>query len=213
VNATTPIEPGVRLGPAGLLRATLEWPPLRRVLRALRHTPDRALHRRRRRRALRRLRGRELPASVLFLCQGNVCRSPYAAAAFARALPAAARARVRVESAGFIGPDRPPPSRAIHAAAARRIDLTEHRSSLLSRERVDAAALVVVMTTEQERAIVRGCHRDRVDVLVLGDLDPEPIDTRAVADPWGRATDAYVRSYDRIDRCVRELARALAGQP
>jgi len=208
VNASAPIDPGVRLGP---LRATLEWPPLRRAMRTLRHTPDRALHRGRRRAALRRLRGRELPASVLFLCQGNVCRSPYAAAAFLRALPPAARTRVRVESAGFIGPDRPPPGPALSAAAARRIDLSAHRSSLISRERVDAAALVVVMTTDQERSVVRGFHRDRADVVVLGDLDPEPIDTRAVEDPWGRATHAYVRSYDRIDRCVRELARALAG--
>lgn len=212
MNASTPLEPGTAAVPAPLARATLEWPPLRRALRALRNAPDRALHRRRRERALHGLRTRELPSSVLFLCQGNVCRSPYAAAAFARALPPALRGRVRIESAGFIGPDRPPPAPALGAAAARRIDLSGHRSSLVSRERVDAAALVVVVTADQERAVVRGFHRDREDVLVLGDLDPEPIDTRAVEDPWGRAPAAYVRSYDRIDRCVRELARVLGGE-
>ncbi len=210
VNASTPLDPGIAARREGLLRATLAWPPLRRTLKWVRHAPDRALHATRRRAALGRLRERSLPASVLFLCQGNICRSPYAAAAFLRALPDLPRARVKVSSAGFIGPDRPAPAEALAAARARGIDLSPHRSSLLSRERVDAAALVVVATPEQARAVIRGFGREPEDVVVLGDLDPEPIETRSIADPWGRRTDVYIRSYERIDRCIRELARALS---
>lgn len=185
---------------------------LRRLARSLRHAPERALHAARRRAALGRLAAGGEPDSVLFLCQGNICRSPYAAAAFHRALPEEARARVRVASAGFIGPDRPAPPEAVSAAALRGVDLGTHRSSLLSRERIDGAALVVVMTPEQARAVRRGFHRPAAGVVVLGDLDPHPIETRAVHDPWGHAVDAYVRSYERIERCVRVLARAVAGE-
>jgi hypothetical protein len=74
------------------------------VARALRHLPDRLLHPLRRRRAIVRL-GRQRPVSLLLVCHGNVMRSPYAEAVLRRALGAGSR--VRVASAGFIGPDRP----------------------------------------------------------------------------------------------------------
>ena len=50
------------------------------LLRGLRRVPSRVLHPLRRQRALRALRGRRRPASVLVICHGNVCRSPFAAA-------------------------------------------------------------------------------------------------------------------------------------
>lgn len=192
-------------------RSALGLPRVRGVAHWLRHAPDRALHARRRRAALRRLAGRAPPASVLFLCQGNIIRSPFAAALLARALPEPLRARTRILSQGFISPGRPSPREALEAARAHGIDLSAHRSGLLSRESVEGAALVVVMSPEQARAVVRGFARAPADVLVLGDLDPLPVETRAVADPWGRKPADYVRSYARIVRCVGELARALAA--
>jgi hypothetical protein len=71
----------------------------RRLARALKHTPDRLLHARRRHSELRRLE-RERPASILVICLGNICRSPYAAALLTRSLEGS---HVSVESAGFIG--------------------------------------------------------------------------------------------------------------
>jgi protein-tyrosine phosphatase len=192
------------------------WPApgftrLRRLARWLRHAPERALHAGRRRAALRRLSGRAPPASVLFLCHGNIVRSPFAAALCARALPGPLRARVGIVSQGFISPGRASPREALEAARAHGVDLSAHRSGLLSRESIEGAGLVVVMSPEQARAVVRGFGRAPEDVLVLGDLDPLPVETRAVADPWGRPQADYVRSYARIVRCVGELARALAA--
>ncbi|HEX8245003.1 MAG TPA: hypothetical protein VF541_15950 [Longimicrobium sp.] len=184
---------------------------MRALARWLRHAPDRALHASRRQDALRRLTGRPPPASVLFLCQGNIIRSPFAAALLARALPEPLAARVRITSQGFISPGRPSPHEALEAARAHGVDLSAHRSGLLSRESVQAAGLVVVMSTEQARAVVRGLGRSPDDVLVLGDLDPLPVETRTVADPWGREADVFSSSYARIVRCVDELARALVA--
>jgi hypothetical protein len=42
---------------------------------------------------------------------------------------------------------------------------------------------------------------------VLGDLDPLPIATRTITDPWGRTADVFDLVFDRIDRCVDELVR------
>ena len=178
------------------------------LLKELRRAPERVLHPYRRRAALRSLRGRDRPLTVLFVCYGNICRSPYAAAAFSRALSPGG-APIRSLSAGFAGPDRRAPAEGIAVAARRGIDLTEHRSVLLAREAVRTAGLVVVMSEEQRYAIHRDFGRDARDVLVLGDLDPLPIDTRTLRDPWRQPAAVFEESYDRIDRCVRELARAI----
>jgi protein-tyrosine-phosphatase len=120
------------------------------------------------------------PSNVLFVCQGNIYRSPYAAMAFSAAVPAHLKGVVHVESGGFVGPNRPSPDAAIATAERKGVDLRAHRSSLLTPDRV----------------------------VVLGDLDPEPIRTRTITDPWNQDETVLQQSYDRVERCVRELAHA-----
>ncbi|MFW6193280.1 MAG: hypothetical protein ACOC83_07315, partial [Gemmatimonadota bacterium] len=96
--------------------------------RWVRWLPDRVLHPLRRRRARREVRTSAFAGPVLFVCQGNICRSPYAAGAFLRALPDGWRTRVAVSSAGFVGPGRGSPTTALRVASRRGVDLTAHRS-------------------------------------------------------------------------------------
>src|SRR5262245_48316195 len=119
-----------------------------RAYRFLRHLPDRLLHARRREAATALLRKSDV-TSVLFVCYGNVCRSPYAAAVFARALDAQPDVSVRVASAGFIGPGRNPPDNAVAAAERRGLDVSSHRSQLITPEIIRDASVVVVMAAEQ----------------------------------------------------------------
>jgi protein-tyrosine phosphatase len=147
--------------------------------------------------------------SVLFVCHGNVCRSPFAAAAFRAALPAPLRSKITVTSLGFIEPGRPSPERAVGAASRRGIDLSAHRSALLTGDAVRRSDLVVVMSPEQAMAVRASFVRDSL-VIVLGDLDPRPIESRTIRDPWGADDAVYEASYARIERCVRALAVAVA---
>ncbi len=185
--------------------------PLRAVrplLRALRHGPDRFLHARRRRDALRLVAALRDPGPVVFVCLGNVCRSPFAAGAFRNALPEALRGAVRVESAGLIGPGRPCPADGIAVAAARGVELEAHRSETLTAKQARGAGLLVVMGTDQRERVGARFRVPDAKIVLLGDLDPLPIDTRTVFDPWRRGEEAFGASYDRIERCVAELARA-----
>lgn len=178
----------------------------------MRHSPDRALHPFRRRAQLRRLQRLGLPRTVLFVCHGNICRSPYAAHAFQRALPPVLQEYMVVVSAGFFGPDRPSPPNAIAAAAARGVDLLAHRSLLLQADFVRAMDLIIVMEAVQRDQITLWYGADARRVVVLGDLDPEPIDTRTVHDPIFQPLPAFSETYSRIDRCVAELYRTLTGE-
>lgn len=171
---------------------------------------DRRLHPRRRAAAVRRLKRMGMPARVLFVCEGNIYRSPFAAGAFLRALPAPVRERMQVSSAGFAVSGRPAPAEAVASAARRGVDLGAHRSSIVTAARVAQADLVVAMEPRQRRLLLERYRASSARVLVLGDLDPLPIASRAVADPLGGDPAVLEPAYDRVERCARMLAMTLA---
>lgn len=168
------------------------------------------IHPLRRRFLLEQLQRSGTPSSVLFLCHGNICRSPYAAASFARELPPLVREHVDIGSAGFIGPGRPPPENAIQVAMARGIDLREHRSRLVTFQDVKSTHLIVVMDSVQRDRLAHNLDRERQHLVLLGDLDPRPIDSRRVRDPILEPPEVFEQVYTRIDRCLRELVRVLS---
>lgn len=178
--------------------------------RALRHLPDRMLHPLRRRRALGALADLRDTSSVLFVCLGNLYRSPFAAGFFAELLPEPLPRSIRSGSAGLAGHGRECPPDAVAAAARRGVNLAAHHSSLFTAAHASTVDLILVMSAEQKRIICErfGCSPKRV--LVLGDLDPRPIEARDIPDPLGCPEQVLEASYDRIERCVRELARVIS---
>lgn len=182
----------------------------RSTLGRLRRRAEAFLHPMRQRAAQARARDGMRPGRVLFVCQGNVCRSPFAEVQFRRDIARANPLPFETTSAGFIGPDRSPPSEALAAAARRGLDLTSHRSKLLTRDLVFGATLVVVMSAQQERALCRQFGGRVPRILVLGDLDPLPIHARTIRDPWNCSAEVFDDCYDRIDRCIRALVGLLS---
>jgi protein-tyrosine phosphatase len=147
---------------------------------------------------------------VLFICHGNICRSPYAAAALRRASTRNGIELIQVDSAGFIGPGRRSPSNAREVARERGIDLDTHVSKVVSPGVVAASDLIVVMDVRQCRAIKQRFEPPQGSVLLLGDLDPEPIQRRTILDPINQSEAFFESVYTRVDRCVAALAEALA---
>jgi protein-tyrosine phosphatase len=190
-----------------IANAALKAP--RAAARRVRDLPDRALHRRRRERARETVRRLAPLRSVVFLCYGNVCRSPFAAAVFDRLARQSARIKATVSSAGFVGPGRQPPQEALAAGLRRSYELDDHRSQLATPTILRGADLIVVMSIEQARAAYLTGGAPRAAIVVLGDFDPAPIDRRTILDPWGMRSSAFDQSYDRIERCVRELVAAI----
>lgn len=150
--------------------------------------------------------------SVLFVCHGNVCRSPFAASLFADVARRAALA-INVGSAGFVGPGRKPPEPALRASQRKHIDLSGHVSALVERQSVSTADVVCVMEASQETILRRRFGRHGINVVVLGDLDPQAAlrEGRTIVDPWGCGDDVFDASYERIERCVRELLQLVAA--
>lgn len=200
---TPPADPIVEAGPLRAARA---------LARSVRNASERILHPLRRlaaRRRVRTLQGTRL--TVLFVCQGNICRSPYAAAAFDRTLPAHLHDRYAIRSGGFIGPGRASPATAVAVASTAGIDLSRHVSTLLPHTLPETPTLVIVMDADQARRVQARYGRRRPVIVQLGDLDPDPIDRRHVADPIDRPESVFRSTYDRIRRCTAELSRLLTS--
>ena len=145
--------------------------------------------------------------SLLFVCTGNRCRSPMAAA-FAGDL-LARRAGVapldlldsgyRVGSAGT-GCLRGAPATAEAAAAAQRYgcDLSSHRSRPLTPSLIEEADEIYVMTAEHRASILQFAPdaADRVRLVDRGGTD--------VPDPYGEGPAAYERCAARLHRAIEE---------
>jgi protein-tyrosine-phosphatase len=81
---------------------------------------------------------------------------------------------------------------------------------VFSAEEVRRADLVVAMSPVQASGIRARFRRSMASVIVLGDLDPQGAETRSIRDPWGQPPEVFNESYERISRCVTELAQLLS---
>ncbi len=143
--------------------------------------------------------------SVLVVCLGNVCRSPYAEAALRRMLPS-----LRVASAGLIGAGRSVPPEALKIGRERGLDLSRHVSRIATKETAAGYDLIVVMEPRQTWELEPAIRKGKL-VIVLGDLDPVAQGRRTIADPWGKELDEFRASFDRIDRCLASLVEGMVA--
>lgn len=153
------------------------------------------------------------PGSVLFVCKGNVCRSPFAARALARRLEALGDRGPAVASAGYLpSRDGGPPPEAVRAASDLGVSLEGHRPSGLTAATVEAADMVVVMEPAQASRLRKefGARASRLFLMSLFEEGPAPGGWRRyhIADPYGRDAAAFEDCYRRIERCLSGMIRA-----
>jgi protein-tyrosine-phosphatase/predicted ATP-grasp superfamily ATP-dependent carboligase len=137
---------------------------------------------------------------VVFICQGNICRSPFAAALF-NALTG--DARLFASSAGLIPlPGRPPPCEATDAAMEFGVNLDDHRSKAVSSEVVNSADLLVVFDHATDRNLRCSYPSLAKNIIRLGDFLDPPGD---ITDPIGTDRSGFLTIYGMIERSVRRL--------
>lgn len=133
--------------------------------------------------------------TVLFVCTGNTCRSPMAAALFKRLIRERGRADIRVESAGLAADGSPATAQAAAVMAEWGEDLSGHRSQQVTAELLEEADVICVMTPSHRQFLTGiGLPAEKITV-------PVP----PIPDPFGGDEDEYRRTRDALQKAAEAL--------
>lgn len=144
--------------------------------------------------------------SILFVCLGNICRSPLAEGVMEELLAAEELSgRVRVDSAGtgayHVGES--PDSRSVDVARRNGIQLSGSARQVRE-EDLNAFDYVIAMDRSNLRNLER-LGEGQASVHLLREFDPESPDDEDVPDPYYGGPGGFDRVYGMVDRSCRGL--------
>lgn len=164
----------------------------------------------RQRRIVRLLRGN--PA-VAFVCKGNICRSPFARF-YLKSLAAKHNLNhISGDSFGLIPREnRPSPELALAAAESFGVDMSAHRSKMLTPESAAAAGVIFVMDIELYKQIKKRFPGARHKLFFLGALQPGGAGSIEIPDPYGKSLEQFKSIFSQIARAVDQLLTLAKNQ-
>lgn len=151
---------------------------------------------------------------VLFVCLGNICRSPTAEGVFRQLLASESlESRIRVDSAGtaayHVG--SPPDRRAREAAQRRGIDLSDIRGRRVEPADIEAFDHILAMDRENHANLLAmaGEHGHKVDLFMAYSRN---FDESEVPDPYYGGPNGFERVLDMISDASEGLLRELRSK-
>jgi len=152
---------------------------------------------------------------VLFVCLGNICRSPLAEGAFRQAV--AARGldhRFRIDSAGIsdFHEGDPPDRRAIAVAASRGLDISGQRSRPVRPGDFVAFDWILAMDGSNLTALDAAAP-DHATAHVGLLLEVAEGRAKAVPDPYYDGPSEFAAVLDTVSRAAERLLDRLLGEP
>jgi len=152
---------------------------------------------------------------VLFVCMGNICRSPMAEGVFKRRVAEAGLSdQIASDSAGthdyHIG--EPPDPRAQRALERRGYDISELRARQVTRRDFNEFDHVLAMDEANFRLLVPLCPREQVHKLKLFmEFHADPA-MREVPDPYYGGVEGFDTVLDMVEAAAQGLLRHLRQQ-
>lgn len=138
---------------------------------------------------------------ILFLCMGNTCRSPMAEY-IARHEAEKRGFDIETVSAGLMGSGDRAADYSVAVCREIGLDLSAHRSRMLSKPLADSADLIVCMTPAHANTLLTlGIDKSKIRVLGSG-----------IADPYGQSLDVYRQCRNEIYSAVCALLDGTCGE-
>lgn len=148
------------------------------------------------------------PIRVLFVCLGNICRSPLAEGICRAHLSRAAADHVpfTVDSAGTSGwhAGEPPDPGSVTEAGRRGLDITAQRSRKLTADDVRTFDFLVAMDRSNLEHMAQAGAPRGPRLLLARSFDPES-STFDVPDPYGGGPNGFAEVFDILDRAMPHL--------
>jgi protein-tyrosine phosphatase len=144
---------------------------------------------------------------VLFVCMGNICRSPLAQGVFEEIVRREGlEGEISVDSAGthsyHIG--APPDERAQRSARRRGLDLGSQRARRIGAEDCENFDYVLTMDEENYRAVAALCRQSDTKVRPFLDYAPDRAQTE-VPDPFYGGPESFEHVLDLVEEASEGL--------
>lgn len=155
------------------------------------------------------------PVSVLFVCMGNICRSPTAEGVFRHMVEQAGLAHaVRIDSAGthdyHVGD--PPDRRSSTYAATRGVDITGQRARHVAASDFEQFDYIVAMDHDNMARLKAICPLEHRHKLHLFMSFAQGCDSDVVPDPYYGNGEGFKRVYDYVECASKGLLDALRNR-
>lgn len=146
---------------------------------------------------------------VLFVCLGNICRSPLAQGVFEEVLRREGlEDEVFVDSAGtgswHVG--SPPDERAQKSASLRGIDLGSQRARRITPDDCRSFDYVLTMDGENYRAVAALCREGSAEVRLFLDYAPDRAESE-VPDPFYGGPEGFEHVLDLVEAASEGLLK------
>jgi protein-tyrosine phosphatase len=138
---------------------------------------------------------------LVFVCSGNICRSPYAQEVARRHGLAAVSCGTHTNNG------LPANSSAIQAAGQRGVDLAGHRTTRWEDLEIEKGDVILAMQLQHALAVLPRARAVASRVVMFSSLLPA---FTSIHDPYGKPLEEFRRVFDLIDVGISRIARLQA---